>query len=234
MIGTSGLSVVAFPAIAAHAAAGRQAELNGELAHALRLLAFLLVPIGIGLGLFASPVVRLLFEHGRFTAADSQAVAVLLVLYLGAIYGAGLGDVLSRTLYALHDTRTPVVVSTVVFTIAIGLKFLLVQQWQAAGLAAATSAYFVLNSLALAAILLHRRGSDMLAGVGTSLARSVISALVACGAAWLAGRAWTPFAVLPAAVAGAIVYAIVARLLGDEFMVLATARAGSLWRRDKA
>ena len=36
LIGTSGLSIVAFPAIAAHAAAGRRAQLNVELSHVIR------------------------------------------------------------------------------------------------------------------------------------------------------------------------------------------------------
>jgi putative peptidoglycan lipid II flippase len=217
MIGTSGLSVVAFPAIAAHAAAGRRVELNAEIAHALRLLVFLLIPVCLGLGLFAHPVVRLLFERGRFTASDTHAVAVLLVLYFGVVLGGSVGDVLSRTLYSLQDTRTPVFVSTVVFTLAIGLKFLLVGQTAAAGLAAGTSVYCLLNAALLAAVLLRRLGRGMLAGVGWSLVRCVASALVACLAAWLVGRSWAPFAALPAAISGALSYVLAAWLLGDEF-----------------
>jgi putative peptidoglycan lipid II flippase len=217
MIGTSGLSIVAFPAIAAHAAAGQRTELNAEIAHALRLLAFLLVPMVVGLAFFAEPVVRLLFERGRFTAADTQAVATLLVLYLGVVVGGSVSDVLSRTLYAMHDTRLPVVVNTIVFTLAVGLKFLLVGQIAAAGLAAATSAYHLLNAAVLAMILQRRLGRDMLAGVGPSLVRCAASALVACLVAWLIGRSWTPFAATPAAISGALSYALLAWLLGDEF-----------------
>jgi len=219
MLGTSGLSIVAFPAIAAHAAAGRRLELSAEIAHALRLLVFLLVPVCLGLGLFAQPVVRLLFEHGKFTAADTQAVAMLLVLYLGVVVGASLGDVLSRTLYALHDTRTPVVVSTVVFMLAVGLKFLLVDRTAAAGLAAATSFYYAMNASALAAILLRRLGRDMLAGVAMSLVRCALCAAAACLVAWLTGQMWMPIAVVPAAISGAVSFALFAWLAGDEFAI---------------
>jgi len=131
--------------------------------------------------------------------------------------GGSAGDVLSRTLYALHDTRTPVVVSTVVFTLAIGLKFLLVGQTAAAGLAAATSVYCLLNAALLAVILLRRLGRDMLAGVGRSLVRCAAIALIACLVAWLVGRMWTQFAALPAAISGALSYVLIAWLWGDEF-----------------
>src|SRR5262249_7839966 len=55
LIGTSGLSIVVFPAIAAHAAQSRRSELNAELAYALRFFLFLIVPVCIGLGAFATP-----------------------------------------------------------------------------------------------------------------------------------------------------------------------------------
>ena len=233
MLGTSGLSIVAFPAIAARAAAGTQAELNAEIAQALRLLAFLLIPLVLGLGLFAQPVVRLLFEHGRFTAADTQAVTTLLVLYLGVVVGASAGDVLSRTLYSLHDTRTPVVISVAVFTLAIGLKFLLARQLGAAGLAAATSAYYVLNAAVLLAVLLQRLGRGMLAGVMTSIVRCTAGALAACFAAWLFGKIWTPFAAMPAVAAGAAGYFAAAWLLNDEFAKSIGQFAWNLRRRNQ-
>ena len=217
MIGTSGLSIVAFPAIAAHAAAQQWDHLRAELAQALRLLTVLLVPVGMGLALFAEPVVRLLFERGRFTASDSEAVAMLVVLYLGVVVGASLGDLLARTMYALHDTRTPVVINAATFTLAIALKFLLAWRVGVAGLAVGASLYYLLSAAALAILLRRRLGAGMLAGVATSLARSTACAAAACVAAWLVGRSWSPFAVIPAMVTGLVVYAVSACLLKDEF-----------------
>ena len=123
LLGTSGLSIVAFPAIAGHAAAGRRAGLNMELAHAIRFFLFLIVPVCIGLAAFSTPVVRLLFERGRFAPTDTRAVALLVMLYTGVIFGAGLGDLLSRTFYAQQNTLTPVIVHSVAFTVAAGLSF---------------------------------------------------------------------------------------------------------------
>ena len=38
---------------------------------------FLIVPVCVGVAAFRRPVVRLLFEHGRFTSGDTAAVALL-------------------------------------------------------------------------------------------------------------------------------------------------------------
>jgi putative peptidoglycan lipid II flippase len=216
-IGTSGLSIVAFPAISAHAAAGRNADLYSEVAHALRFLLFLLVPVIVGLGWFAEPVVRLLFEHGRFTSADTRAVAFLLVLYLGVVLGASLGDLLSRALYSLQDTRTPVVVSTISFTLAAAAKILLVGWYGASVLAAATTLYYGFNAACLTALLVFRLGSDVLRGTGICLVRSLASSVIACLAANFVERLGTSLALLPAIAAGAAVYLLVAWGLGDEF-----------------
>src|SRR5439155_8696240 len=80
LVGSSGLSIVAFPAIAAHAAAQRRTELNIELSYAIRFFLFLIVPVCVGLAAIRVPVVRLLFEHGRFTSADTQVVSRLVGL----------------------------------------------------------------------------------------------------------------------------------------------------------
>jgi putative peptidoglycan lipid II flippase len=217
LIGTSGLSIVAFPAIAAHAAQSRRTELNAELAYALRFFLFLIVPVCIGLSAFATPVVRLLFEHGKFTPADTQAVSLLVVLYLGVVFGAGLGDLLSRTFYSLQDMVLPVVVSTAAFTLVAAAKFLVVGRWGAAGLVAATSLYYLLNAGALTVVLLGRLSPDMLAGSSRELARSVASSLAACLVA--AGVIQIPiaFAVLLAAACAVAAYVVCMWLLGDEF-----------------
>jgi putative peptidoglycan lipid II flippase len=211
------LSIVAFPAIAAHATAQRRVQLIAEVAHALRLLLVLVIPICIGLTMFATPVVRLLFEHGKFTSTDTRGVALLIALYVGVILGAGLGDVFSRTLYALQDMWTPVLLSIVAFTIAAGLKFVLVRPYGAAGLVTATSFYYLLNSMLLTAVLLPRLSRDMLAGSAVALARAVASSLVACLAASAVMWLPTPLAVLPAAVCGALVYGVAMWLMQDEF-----------------
>jgi putative peptidoglycan lipid II flippase len=219
LIGTSGLSIVAFPAIAAHAAAGRRLEFSLEVAHALRFLLFLMIPVCVGVSVFAIPVVRLLFEYGKFTPSDTAIVAWFVTLSVGAILGFGLGDVLSRTCYADQDTRTPVVVNIATFLLAVALKCGMVVPFGAAGLVAATSIYALLNILVLGGILVYRLTTSILHGTAASLGRSLFSSLVACVAAAVVLYLPLRVAVLLAAAAGAIAYLLVMWLLRDEFAV---------------
>lgn len=217
IIGISGLSIVAFPAMAAHAAAGRHTDLAAEFAAAWRLLLVLVVPLAAGLLVGSQPVTKLLFEDGRFGPADTRAVAKLLLIYLAVIVGTGLGDLLSRTLYALRDTRTPAIVGLIGFALAAALKFWLAPNFGAAGLAAATAVYFVLNPALLAAILLRRLGPAMFAGSGLCLLRSAVCAAAACLAAMAVLQTGWSYAVIPAITAGGLIYAAGLWLLGDEF-----------------
>jgi putative peptidoglycan lipid II flippase len=217
LIGTSGLSTVSFPAISAHAAARRGGELDRELAYAVRFFLFLMVPVCVGVALFAGPVVRLLFEHGRFTPTDTAAVSVLVVLYVGAIGGGGIGDLFARTFYAEQDTRTPVIVSAIVFAMAVGLKVLFVRPWGVAGLAAASSLYYGMNAGVLLTLLVRQRSPAMLAGALKSFVRSLAGSWLACGVAAFVLRWPATWSVLPAAAAGAISYLAFMWLLGDEF-----------------
>jgi putative peptidoglycan lipid II flippase len=217
LVGTSGLSIVAFPAIAAHAAAGRRDELSGELAHAIRFFLFVIVPVCIGLAAFSTPIVRLLFEHGRFTSGDTRAVSLLVALYVGVIFGAGLGDLLARTCYAQHDTLGPVIVSSLVFTAIAAAKFLVAGSWGAAGLVAATSCYYVLNAAVLSALVMWRIGASMLAGTVATAARASASSVAACLAASLVINPSLPISVLLAAGVGGAAYLLAMWLLRDEF-----------------
>jgi putative peptidoglycan lipid II flippase len=231
LIGTSGLSIVACPAIAAHAAAGRRDALDQELAHSLRLYVILIAPVCLGVAGFRVPVVRLLFERGRFFPADTLAVASLLLLYVGVIFGAGLGDLLSRTFYAQRDMVTPVIISAVGFLIAVFLKFVLVRQWGAAGLVAATSLFYIFSAAVLLVVLVRRLGPGLLTGLAPALVRASVCSLLACWAAsWIVhpSHAWSVF---PAAAIGAVAYVCSLWLCGDEFARRAVGRLSELTSR---
>src|SRR4029079_10637631 len=137
----------------------------------------------------------------------------------GVIFGAGLGDLLSRTFYAQQNTLTPVIVHSVAFTVAAALKFLLIGPFGAVGLVGATSVFYLLNIVILGAILLRQLGPDILAESGATLARSIASSVIACAAA--GGIMFLPvaWAVLPAAACGGLVYLLMMVVLQDEFAI---------------
>ncbi|MCS7072545.1 MAG: hypothetical protein NZM00_13645, partial [Anaerolinea sp.] len=137
-------------------AAGSEVDYKNILGLGLRLAITLIIPATIGLFVLAVPIVRLLFEHGEFTAADTVITVDALRLYLIGLPFAAVDLLLVYAFYARQDTLTPALIgvaSLIVYMIAalallpvIGLFSLMV----------ADSVKHVVHAL-LSAVILGRR-----------------------------------------------------------------------------
>ncbi len=65
------LGTVLFPLLSRHAARGELGRVRDDLSLGLRLVIAIGLPASAGLALVAEPLMRLLFQHGDFTAADT-------------------------------------------------------------------------------------------------------------------------------------------------------------------
>ncbi|WP_273544218.1 murein biosynthesis integral membrane protein MurJ [Luteimonas saliphila] len=74
----------------------------------LRLCLMIAVPACLGLMLCAEALVATLFQHGRFTAYDTQMARLTVVALSTALPAFLLVKVLAPAFYARQDTRTPV------------------------------------------------------------------------------------------------------------------------------
>ena len=92
-----------------------RAEDRAAVAHAesrgLELAVGLALPATLGLIVLSEPIVRLLFEHGAFTADDTAATARALMWLTLALPAHVLVKALSPAFFAREDTMTPLVVS---------------------------------------------------------------------------------------------------------------------------
>jgi putative peptidoglycan lipid II flippase len=123
-------------------------------------------------------MIRLLFQRGRFTEADTQWVALSVVFYAAAIWAFSLQQILNRAYYALHDMTTPLVMSIVTLglntAVEIPLSFTKLGE---AGIAAGTLVSFAIQAVVMLMMLDRKIG-----GVGLrSIAGNVTRMLVACG-----------------------------------------------------
>ena len=205
-IGTTGLSTVAFPALSTHSAGGRMDAFRDEIAHCWRFLAFLMIPICVGLALFSRPAVADLLERGAFTPADTRAVAWLLVLYIGAIIAASVGEVAAKVFFALNNTRTPTVILAISFTVGLALKFALAPRLETAGLAIATSLYTLLSAGWMLALIGRQLGWQAYKGLASTSLSAFAGSLVAAAPAWLVLRFEFPLNAVVAALLGLIAY----------------------------
>ena len=121
------LATVLFPTMTAQVSRGDLAALQTTLAGGLRTLIFLTLPTAVLLGLLRQPVVSLLFQSSRFTAAAVERVAAPLGWFAWGLLAYVLVELITRGFYALHDTRTPVIVSVATVVANIVLSRVLVQ-----------------------------------------------------------------------------------------------------------
>ena len=129
----------------------------------------------------ATPLVRLVYEWGRFGTDDSAQVATLLAWFSLAIPAWGIHQILGRWFYAHRRMWLPVLVGTAATAAAIPLSLMIFEAIGVAGLAIASSIVMWLYTIALTALWAHRRPDrwrPLAATVGRTLPLAVVAGLL--------------------------------------------------------
>ncbi|MCE5244282.1 MAG: murein biosynthesis integral membrane protein MurJ, partial [Desulfobacteraceae bacterium] len=127
--------VASYPFIAELAAKKEFARFHEVMNNALRNVLTLLVPLSVWMAIVSEPTVRLIFQQGHFTLADTAQTATLLRILLPAVCFWGFQQVLGRAFYARQDTLSPAVLGTVTTLCAVPIFLFLTRHLQAQGVA---------------------------------------------------------------------------------------------------
>lgn len=122
----------------------------------LRLTLMLILPAAVGLFVLATPAVQLLFEHGAFSARDTDITTQVLRLYLLGLPFAAIDLLLVYAFYARQDTLTPALIGTFSLTLYMVVALLLVPTFGLFSLMLADSAKHLTHAL-LSLWFLRRR-----------------------------------------------------------------------------
>ncbi len=159
-IGLFGISIAtaSLPTISAHAATRDDSGIRHTVASGLRLMLMLNLPATIGLVVLSSPIIALIFEHGRFTPADTAATAAALACYAPGLIGYSAVKLISPAFYAMGNSHAPVIATAASVAVNVGLNLMLVQPLGHRGLALGTSLASLLNAGMLFWLLRARLG----------------------------------------------------------------------------
>lgn len=151
------VGTVIFPQLARLHANGEHTAFREQALSALRAVLFVAIPASAILGVLATPVVRLLFERGAFTAESTALTTQALDFYMFGLAAFTASEILVRTFYAMQDTRTPVAVGCIAVVVNIGLGYLFLRN--GGGLGGLAFAFSIANTIEalLLAITLGRR-----------------------------------------------------------------------------
>ncbi|MDE1169969.1 MAG: lipid II flippase MurJ [Verrucomicrobium sp.] len=197
-IGVFGVSIATalLPAVSRHHAQDDRAGFGVRVREGLRLAWFFTVPAALGLAVLARPIIALIYQHGRFTAHDTEMTALALQAYSIGLCGYAALKVVVPCFYVLGLPQLPLRVSLLGIAVNLGLNALLMEVLGLghAGLALTTSCIALLNFGQLAWALGRRldlgRGGEWV----SFGARLFLSSALMGGAAWGIERLLGPWA----------------------------------------
>jgi putative peptidoglycan lipid II flippase len=188
-IGLFGVSVATamLPAVSERAALNDEPGIRDAVSRALALTMMLNVPATFGLIALATPIVKLLFEHGHFLPSDTPPTAAALQLYALGLIGYSAARIASPTFYALNQSRLPVAVSIATITLNVLVSMLLVRLMGFRGLALGTSISAIANGGVLMVLLGRRVHGIHSRRLFVSLSKILVASLVMTTAVFAIG-----------------------------------------------
>jgi len=136
-------------------------DLKAEFHKGLRILWFLSLPISALLIAIPFPILQLLYQRGKFTAADTQLFSLALVWLAPSILFYMGRDLITRVFYAHQDSKTPYRVAMVAIVLKGFLDWVFVCAWPlgVGGISLSTTLVTVFNLSALAYWLRKKIGN---------------------------------------------------------------------------
>lgn len=190
------VSIATLPALSRAAAKADHDGFRDTFSFATRLVILFTVPATIGLIVLAPPIVRLIFEQGRFGPDDTIQVAGALRFYAVGLLSFAAVKIVTDGFYALQDIRAPLMVSIAGVLSNVVLNWLFVVHFgmDHRGLALATSVTMTVSLVALW-LMLRRRvqvgrldGGRTVLTLGKTVAASALMGVLAFGTfRWLDG-----------------------------------------------
>ncbi len=177
------IATAAMPTFAKQYALGKLDEVRNSLAATIRGVLFLSIPASVGLIILRVPLITLLYQRGEFDSRSTEIVAWALLWYAVGLVGHSVMEILARAFYALHDTKTPVLVGigamslNIVFSIAFAALFEQIGWMPHGGLALANSLATALEMVLLIILMRKRLGGIDGANIARGFGQATLAAL---------------------------------------------------------
>ncbi|MBU1565882.1 MAG: murein biosynthesis integral membrane protein MurJ [Proteobacteria bacterium] len=147
------LSIAMLPVLAKQAADKDIGAMKDTMVSSLTMVFALTVPATAGLIILSQPIIRLIYQHGAFTALDTLATADTLCLYAIGLFAYSANKILVPAFYALDKTKYPVIASFLAIIINIVIIKLTIATYQHRAIALSTSCTMLINFVFLMIVL---------------------------------------------------------------------------------
>ncbi len=192
-LGLFGVAIASatLPSISRSAGFGDFDEFRRTLSKSLGMVFLLTLPSSVGLIVLGRTMIGAIYQGGKFSAFDTEQTAVALSCYALGLAGYSALKVLNPAFYALHDARTPMIVSILSIAVNYLTASLLFSHTHLghAGLALSTAAVATFGGVALFVILRDRIGGIYGRNLLDSIWKIIVASAV-MGAAVVLSNHW--------------------------------------------
>jgi putative peptidoglycan lipid II flippase len=190
--GMFGISLATYllPTLSSLAAEKNYSEFRGTLRHGLGTLFFLNLIAAILLVVLAQPIVRLIFEHGKFTADSTDRAAFALMCLAPGLVAFSSVNILARAFFALGDTQTPMKTSIACLVLNFILAAILVEPLKQGGLGIANTVTSICNVGLLTFALRKKLGKLEMEPLRATFLPLAAAGVLAGLFAWAGWRFW--------------------------------------------
>jgi putative peptidoglycan lipid II flippase len=220
------VATVLFPTLARHASSARETgdftAFRTTVGYGLRQIAFLLVPAAVVSAVLAQPIVRILFQYGKFAPNQTPVVASCLAAFSAGLVFNGAMLMLNRAFFSLRLNWVPTAIAlgNLFLNAILDLAFYRVGVW---GIPLSTAACNVAGAWALMVALRRRIRHVEGRALASTVGRVAVASALVGAVAWTIwrpldstlGRSFPAQLVSLGAALGAaiVVYLVCARLL---------------------
>jgi putative peptidoglycan lipid II flippase len=168
------VATVLFPSLSRAAARADLDDFRRWLSTGLRWIGFLLIPASVALAVLAEPIVRLLYQHGKFTPHQTTVVAGALAAFAAGLTFNGTMLMLNRAFFSLQSNWIPtaVALANLAINAVLDAAFYRVGVW---GIPLSTSFVNLAGTAALIVLLRRRIGPIGLSAIGGQTGRVLVS-----------------------------------------------------------
>ncbi len=181
------IAIAALPTFSSQVALGKKDEMRSSLAATLRSVLLLSLPASVGLILLRKPIVALIYQYQAFDSTSTELVAWALLWYAAGLVGHSVVEIISRAFYALHDTKTPVMVGIGAMTLNLGFSLLFTAMFRRigwmphGGLALANSLATFLEMIVLLIFMRRKLGGMEGKSIWKTVWKAGLAAIVMAG-----------------------------------------------------
>jgi putative peptidoglycan lipid II flippase len=180
------VATVLFPTLSRMASRRDVNGMRRTLGNGIRQINLLMIPSAALIAVLATPIVRLVYQHGAFGTASTHYVSVALFWFAFSLPFAGVNLLLSRTFFALQRPWIPTKLAAINIVVDVIVSLALYQSLGIAGLIIGTlAANAVMTFLQVRRLRIGFNGHLELGHTTMITARILVATLIVTGVGYL-------------------------------------------------